>query len=139
MARRAQPPVMVGAIIDQVNRGVIETLIAKIPSPPYQDKWSFPNGPALPGESPEAALRRVIQDSLGAKVRIICGQPPVDLPWDDVVCRWRFYFCDASGVTLDNRYYLEVRWVRRPDLCEYDLDPVSEQVAAWLLDQRPPD
>jgi len=137
MTRRAIPPVMVGAIIDKISHGVIETLIAKIPSPPYQDKWTFPNGPALPGESPEAALRRMIDSMLGVKIRVICGQPPVDLPWDDVLCRWRFYFCEAAAPELENRYYSEIRWVRRPDFQEYDFDPVSEQVANWLLDEGP--
>ena len=50
MARRTEPPVMVGAIIDRVRHGVVETLIAKIPSSPYEGRWSFPNGPADPAE-----------------------------------------------------------------------------------------
>ncbi|MDM8008687.1 MAG: NUDIX domain-containing protein [Phycisphaerae bacterium] len=137
MARRTGPPVMVGAIIDRVSHGVIETLIAKIPTPPYEGCWTFPNGPADPGEAPESALRRMLHATLGVNLRIICGQPPIDLPWDDVLCRWRFFFCDATDSEVATRYYSEVRWVRRPDFREYDFDPVSQQVAAWLLDDLP--
>jgi len=137
MARRTEPPVMVGAIIDRVRHGVVETLIAKIPSSPYEGRWSFPNGPADPAESPEAALRRTVYNALGMQVRVICGQPPVDMPWDQVMCRWRFFFCDASDCEPENHYYSEVRWVRRPDFREYEFDPVSQQVADWLLDDLP--
>lgn len=137
MARRTGPPVMVGAIIDRVSHGVIETLIARIPTPPYEGCWTFPSGPADAGEAPEAALRRMLHATLGVSLRIICGQPPIDLPWDDVLCRWRFFFCDATGSEVASRYYSEVRWVRRPDFREYDFDPVSQQVAAWLLDDLP--
>jgi ADP-ribose pyrophosphatase YjhB (NUDIX family) len=134
MSRRTGPPIMVGGIIDRVAHGVIETLIARIPNPPYQDRWSFPNGPADHGEMPEAALRRMMEASLGAKVRVVCGQPPFDMPWDNVMCRWRFFFCDVSDAEMQDRYYTEIRWVRRPDFREYDFDPVSQQVADWLLD-----
>lgn len=125
---------MVGAIIDRVSHGALETLIAKLRTPPYENCWTFPNGPADAREMPEEALRRMLHESLGARLRVVCGQPPVDMAWDDVVCRWRFFFCDAANQEVQNRSFAEIRWVRRADLREYDFDPVSQQVAAWLLD-----
>jgi 8-oxo-dGTP diphosphatase len=135
MTRRAEPPIMVSAVVDRSRQGMLETLIGKIPTPPHDGKWTFPSGPAEQGETPESALRRTLERLLGIKVRIVCAQPPFDHTWDEAMCRWRFFFCDGSGCEVKNEHYLEVRWVPRASLREYDFDPVSQQVANWLLSE----
>jgi ADP-ribose pyrophosphatase YjhB (NUDIX family) len=125
---------MVSAVIDRVSQRVPEVLIARIPVPPYAGRWTFPCGPLEDGESPEGSLRRALRSLLGMNVRIVCGQPPFDRAWDDVMCRWRFFFCDGTGSKVQNRYFLEVRWVPRATLREYEFDPVSQQVVDWILE-----
>lgn len=135
MARRPHPPVMTAAVITRKGQGTEEVLIGKIPADPYKGLWTFPAGPVEEGEMPEVALRRALRSLLNMRVEIICGQPPFDQPWDDVTCRWRFYFCNGAGSTVDNQHFAEVRWVPRGDLREYDFDPVSLQVARWMLEE----
>lgn len=135
MTKRSELPAMAAAIIERTNRGAAEVLIAKIPTEPYQGKWTFPNGPIEPGEAPEEALRRALHSLLDVQVRIVCGQPPFDLPWDEVMCRWRFFFCEATGAKVHNQYFAATRWVARATLREYDFDPVSQQVINWLLQE----
>ena len=136
MTRDVEPPTMASAVIDRRRHGMLEVLIGKIPTAPYEGRWTFPNGPIQGAEPPEAALRRALRSTLGLSVRVVCSQPPFDHAWDDVVCRWRFFFCDGGGGEVDNKYYSEVRWVPRAALCEYEFDPVSQQVVSWLLEDQ---
>lgn len=134
MTRREELQGMASAVIDRVRRGTREILITRIPTAPYEGRWTFPNGPIERGEAPETALRRALRHLLGLDVRVVCSQPPFDQPWDRVLCRWRFFFCDGTGSEIDNHYFSEVRWVPRATLSEYDFDPVSQRVVDWMLE-----
>lgn len=136
MVRRQTPPVMVSAVVSR-HSGTNETMICKQPGPPYAGKWTFPSGPAAEGESPEAAMRRVLEEKLGLQVEIQYGQPPFDEEYEGTLYRWRSFFCEGSQRQVNNKYYSEVRWVPRATLREYEFDPVSEKVAGWLLDVEP--
>ncbi len=125
---------MAAAVIHRSRKGQTEVLICKLPRAPYQGKWCFPFGPADEGEMPEPALRRALRTNLGIHVHIRIGQPPFDHPWDELMCRWRFFFCDDMGESVDLTHYGEVRWVNQVDLREYEFDPVSQQVADWILE-----
>jgi 8-oxo-dGTP diphosphatase len=41
----------------------------------YPDIWDFPGGHVLPGERPEAALRREVAEELGAELEDVEGAP----------------------------------------------------------------
>jgi len=135
MPKPPEPPAMAAAVVDRTRDGFPEVLIAKIPTPPYEGRWTFPNGPIDEGEPPESALRRALRSLLRMSVHVICSQPPFDHQWDDVLCRWRIFFCDGTGSEMDNQYFTEIRWVPRITLSEYDFDPVSQQVVDWLLEE----
>jgi ADP-ribose pyrophosphatase YjhB (NUDIX family) len=136
MARQESPPVMACGVIEQTRDGMREVLICRIPNEPYQWKWTFPGGPVERGEAPEAALRRALESLLGLKVEIRFGQPPFDLSWDDVLMRWRFFFCEGREEDVQNTHFAEIRWERVGSLREYEFDPVAQQVVDWLLEQR---
>ena len=129
---------MASAVVRRTRHAIEQILIGKIPADPYQGRWTFPGGPVEVGEMPEVRLRRALQSLLGASVTVRHGQPPFDHAWDDVVCRWRFFFCDATDAELINHYFAEVRWIVRGDLCEYDFDPVSQRVVDWMLEEEAP-
>ena len=135
MAREAIPQVMACGVVEQLRLGAREILIGRIPGPPYEGRWTFPGGPVERGEAPEAALRRAMESLLGLKVEVRSGQPPFDLAWDDVVMRWRFFFCQAVG-EVRNTHYGEVRWIPPGALREYEFDPAAQQVVDWLLEPR---
>ncbi len=125
---------MTRAVIESAPAGQRQVMICKLASPPHAGKWTFPGGPVSDGETPEAALRRLLQERLGLKVKILYGQPPFDAEWEGTTHRWRFYFCEGLAGPLNNRHYQEVRWVLRPTLQEYEFDPVSQKVVDWLLE-----
>ncbi len=143
MAKRKDIPVRCSAVIERTRAGMREMMIAKSARAPFPGKWTFPGGAAEAGESPEAALRRILREQLNASVEIIQGQPPFDQRWDNILARWRFYFCDMGGEeqggeseAINNRYYGEIRWVPRVALREYEFDPVSQQVVDWMLEEQ---
>ena len=123
-------------MIEQTRLGVREVLIGRIPSPPYENKWTFPGGPVEQGEAPEAALRRALESLLGMKAIIHRGQPPFDQPWDGVTLRWRYFFCEGREADVHNHHYAEIRWVPVGSLREYDFDPVAQQVVDWMLEDQ---
>jgi 8-oxo-dGTP diphosphatase len=135
MSKRHGPPMMACAIIEHTREAQRETLIAKLTRDPYVGKWTFPGGAGEPGEAPEVSLRRLLREQLGLNVEIIYGQPPFDQEYDGLEYRWRFFFCDATGQAINNKYYEEVRWVPRATLREYDFEPVSQRVVDWMLEE----
>jgi hypothetical protein len=135
MSERNSLQVMAAAVIQRIQQGRQEILIGRNPAEPYKDKWAFPCGPVERGESPEDALRRALRTLLGCVATIKFGQPPIDLEYDGVMCRWRFFFCEGAGSKIANHHFAETRWVLMGTLREYDFDPVSTHVVDWLLEE----
>lgn len=136
MSRRAVPPTLVSAVVERSRETMRELLIARLHGPPYEGRWTFPSGPLEAGEPPEEAVRRVLRGLEGLEAQIVFGQPPFDHVWDDVMCRWRFYFCQATCDKIRHHDFAELRWVNKPSLREYEFDPVSQQVVDWLLEAQ---
>ncbi len=136
VALRQEPPTLASGVITRVVQGLPEILIAKLPGEPHAGRWTFPGGPVERGEMPEPALRRALVTLLGLKVRVIYGQPPFDQTWDNVVCRWRFYFCEPQSHKVHNEHYAQIRWIPRASLREYEFDPVSQKVVDWMLEEE---
>lgn len=128
---------MACGVVEQHRDGVREVLIGKIPVAPYQGKWTFPGGPVERGEAPEEALRRALDSLLGMSALIRVGQPPFDQLWDGVNLRWRYFFCEGRASDVHNSHFEEVRWVPTGALCEYEFDPVAQQVVDWMLEEPP--
>jgi 8-oxo-dGTP pyrophosphatase MutT (NUDIX family) len=136
MARQQTPAGMACGVVEQVRAGVREVLIGRIPVPPYEGKWTFPGGPVEAGEAAEAALRRAMESLLGLRVEIRFGQPPFDLAWDEVLTRWRYFFCDGRAADVHNTHFAEIRWVPVGSLREYEFDPPAQQVTDWILEPK---
>jgi 8-oxo-dGTP pyrophosphatase MutT (NUDIX family) len=136
MARQQTPPVMASGVVEQVREGTREVLIGRIPSAPYEGKWTFPSGPVESGEPPESALRRAMESLLGMPVDVKFGQPPFDSTWDEVLIRWRYFFCQGRASDVHNTHFSEVRWVSIGSLQEYEFDPPAQQVVDWLLERK---
>lgn len=127
---------MAAAVLERVRDGLREILIVQLDETDvHAGRWTFPFGPVAPGETPEPAMRRILDQQLGLHAHIQHGQPPFDQAYGETLYRWRFLFGDASTQELNNRHYSEVRWVPRQSLVEYEFDPVSQQVVDWMLEE----
>lgn len=99
-----------------------------------QRLWQFPRGPIAPEETPEVAMRRIAVDLLGLEVEIIVGQPPVPCWLDGKEVELRFFFCSPVEGEAHTDDPVELRWVPKAHLREYDFDVASQPVADWILE-----
>ena len=126
-----RPRVAVG-IIERHDNHVLIVL----PSPPDDQTrlWRFPRGFADADESPEQAMRRTAYEQLGIHVEIVVGQPPVTAMLDGREVEMRCFFCGVADGEPRPGPYVEIRWVSRGHLREYEFDDPSKPVVEWLLE-----
>ncbi|MGH9378455.1 MAG: NUDIX hydrolase [Terriglobia bacterium] len=108
---------------------------------PHKGEWSLPGGMVELGEKIEAAVRREIREETGIRVT------PLELlvVFERVVRKnkkVRFHYavldfrCRPEGGRLrPGSDVTDARWVRRPDLANYNLRPATLRVIAQVLDQ----
>lgn len=101
-------------------------------------KWEFPGGKIEPGESPEQALRRELDEELGIQAEI--GPEAAHISHTYVngnSVDLRFFRVDRYDGVLENRIFRDVRWVHRRELTAFDfLDAdrgIIRQLAAGEL------
>jgi len=84
-------------------------------------KWEFPGGKVEPGESPEGALRRELDEELGIQAAI--GDRIADYeyayPGREPI-RLIFFAVGEFAGTMENRVFEQVRWETRERLPSYD-------------------
>jgi 8-oxo-dGTP diphosphatase len=84
-------------------------------------KWEFPGGKVEPGESPEGALRRELDEELGIQAAIgdRIGDYEYAYPGREPI-RLVFFAVGEFTGTMENRVFEQVRWETRERLPSYD-------------------
>ena len=131
----SQPIVLVAAValIDADGRVL---LAQRPPGKPMAGLWEFPGGKVQPGETPEAALIRELDEELGIDVEANCvapftfashAYPEFHLLMPLFVCRkW-------SGI-VSAREGQQLKWVRPARLPGYPMPPADKPLVAMLRD-----
>lgn len=84
-------------------------------------KWEFPGGKIEPGESPEVALRRELEEELGILAEIGRKVAVIEHRYDNgasVVLQ--FYLVERFSGEIQNRIFRDVRWASREEMPSYD-------------------
>ena len=86
--------------------------------------WEFPGGKPQPGETFEQALRREIDEELGAEVSVGERIETIEWQYPDKRVRLVFFRCDVRGEPrpLEGQ---EMAWVTPAELPRYEFPPAD--------------
>ena len=133
--RGAVPVVLVVAValIDRDGR----ILIAQRPEgKSMAGLWEFPGGKVEPGESPDAALIRELQEELGVDTRQSCLAPLTfaSHAYDDFHLLMPLYVCRVWKGIPRAKEGQKLCWVRPMQLKDYPMPPADVPLVAMLRD-----
>jgi 8-oxo-dGTP diphosphatase len=97
-------------------------------------KWEFPGGKLEPGESPEAALHRELEEELDFKVRILEALEPVHFSDNGHFLDLIPFLCEPDQAHGPRPVdHIEIRWLQADALSALDWAPADVP----LLEQLP--
>lgn len=98
--------------------------------------WEFPGGKLEPGESPEAAMIRELDEELGIETKAACLAPVsfASHSYENFHLLMPLYVCRKWQGTPQAREHAALKWVRPQDMRAYPMPPADEPLVAALCD-----
>jgi 8-oxo-dGTP diphosphatase len=132
----ADLPIVLVAAVALVDRDG-RVLIARRPEgKAMAGLWEFPGGKVDPGETPEAALIRELDEELGIQVPARCLAPLTFAShgYEAFHLLMPLYVCRNWDGAVKAREGQELKWVRPTRLRDYDMPPADEPLVAMVRD-----
>jgi 8-oxo-dGTP diphosphatase len=121
------------ALVDRDGR----VLLAKRPpGRPLEGLWEFPGGKVEPGETPEAALIRELEEELSIRIAGKCLAPLTfaSHSYEGFHLLMHLYVCRTWEGEVTPLQGQELAWVRANRLEGYAMPPADEPLKAVLRD-----
>lgn len=98
--------------------------------------WEFPGGKLEPGETPEEALIRELEEELGISTKTACLAPLTfaSHSYESFHLLMPLFVCRKWQGTPTAREHAALKWVRPHVLREYPMPPADEPLIAPLCD-----
>lgn len=125
--------VVAAALVDADGR----VLIAQRPDgKQLAGQWEFPGGKVEPGETPETALIRELQEELGITVKQACLAPFVfaSHTYESFHLLMPLFLIRRWEGEPEAREHKALKWVRPNDMRNYEMPPADLPLVAWLQD-----
>lgn len=125
--------VVAAALVDSDGR----VLIAQRPEgKQLAGLWEFPGGKVEPGETPEIALIRELEEELGIVVKQACLAPFVfaSHTYESFHLLMPLYLIRRWQGEPEAREHAALKWVRPNDMGQYPMPPADDPLVAWLRD-----
>lgn len=130
------PPILTVVAVALLD-GDDRVLLAQRPSgKSMAGLWEFPGGKIQPGESPEAALIRELQEELGVDTEQSCLAPLTFAShrYDDFHLLMPLYVCRVWQGVPRGREGQQLRWVALTKLADMPMPPADIPLVAMLRD-----
>lgn len=121
------------ALIDADGR----VLLAERPAGKHlAGMWEFPGGKVNPGETPEAALIRELDEELSIDVVASCLAPFTfaSHAYPEFHLLMPLYVCRKWSGIVTAREGQRLKWVRSAQLADYPMPPADKPLVAMLRD-----
>lgn len=105
---------------------------------PMPLQWEFPGGKIEPGEEPQAALERELEEELGIHATIGPEVATIAHTYrNGNGVELHFFLIEAYEGEIQNRIFKDVRWVQRETLPQFDFleadKTLVEEIAAGKI------
>jgi 8-oxo-dGTP diphosphatase len=128
--------VVVAAVIERSDRRLLIGQRRRDDTSPL--KWEFPGGKVEPGETPEEALARELQEELGVtlKKRAPLGRVVHKYAATAEELEILFYAVEITDSEIVAKPFKKIAWVLPKELGEYDFLAANAQIVAQLATGR---
>ena len=91
----------------------------------YKDQWEFPGGKVEPGETPEEALVREIQEELDVEIQVGDLIDTIEYDYPTFHLSMDCFWAEIISGTLELREHEAARWLAKSELYSVDWLPAD--------------
>ena len=98
--------------------------------------WEFPGGKIEPGETPEEAIVRELEEELGIETKVACLAPLTfaSHSYEDFHLLMPLFVCRRFWGTPVAREAQTLKWVRPKQMRDYPMPPADAPLIPFLID-----